>query len=181
MLLGSVAGLVLTYASVRHPPDFGTVRSGPWVTRPGIGTPLADPYSKALMSRRGEIPFSAAEGLVLVATRDSSGRTLRTECNYNVHGVVPPAAWWTLAIHSPDGAPLNSGLRSAYTSSEALMSEQGDVSIMLSTQPQAGNWLPLSGDSRFELYLRLYETQAAAAPGVFDRGRALTIDRESCR
>lgn len=180
IVVGALAGLAMTFAAVDRPPNFGVVSTGPWITRPGIGSSNADPYSKALMSARGEIPMGASEGLMLTATEDSAGNGLDLTCTYILRGTVPAANFWTLAIYRHDGAPVSDQLRSSYTSSEALMNEVGGVVITLSPKPHPGNWLPLSGRGSFELYLRLYETQVSSSANALDRGSTPTLTRESC-
>lgn len=180
MIGGTLLGLALTYAAIDRPPDFGVVHVGAWIIRPGIGATGADPYSKALVAARGEIPLGAAEGLTLTATTDSAGAGLDLSCTYRIEGVVPPANFWTLTVYRHDGTPGSRDLRSAYTSSEALMSEQGQVTVMLSARPHAGNWIPLTGRGRFELYLRLYDTQTSSSAAALAGGSAPTIRRERC-
>lgn len=181
IVIGSCTGLALTYASVHRAPDFGAVRVGSWIIRPGIGSTTADPYSKALMSARGEVPVAASEGVALVATTDSSGRPLRATCDYTLSGLVPSSNYWTLTVHDRSGRPLNAAVRTAYTSSEALISEQGVLTMALSADPQPGNWLPLTGGARFEVHLRLYDTQFSTSSGALDGAQVPSIRQDVCR
>lgn len=180
VVLGAALGLGLTAIAIESPPNFGVIESGPWVARPGIGSTSADPYSRALMAARGEIPMGASDGIVLTAGRDSSGQLLNLRCTYKIDGVVPAANFWTLTLYRADNAAPVAGGRTAYTSSEALVAENGRVTIMLSADPFAGNWIPMSGTGGFELHLRLYETQVSSTGQALEKVTMPSIIREKC-
>lgn len=181
IVAGALTGLGLTAVAVDRPPNFGVIESGPWIARPGIGSTSADPYSRALMAARGEIPMGAAEGIVLVAERDSTGRPLRPTCTYRLEGAMPAAEFWTLTAYRHGGVLLSADTRSAYTSVEAMIRSDGGVTIALSRDPQAGNWIPLRGTDAFELHLRLYETQVSSVGQALERVKMPTIRREACQ
>lgn len=182
ILAGIVLGLSLTALSVERAPDFGVIEAGPWITRPRIGAAEADPYSKALMAARGEIPVASAEGIALHASRDSTGRPLTGDCTYRVAGPIPSAGFWTLSVHRSDGSTAEAaGLRGGYTSSEVLFFENAAPEFMLSPEPQPGNWLALQPGVGFELVLRLYDTQVSANVAALDAGAVPAIFRQVCR
>jgi hypothetical protein len=158
----------------------GTMRYGAWILWPKAGAPDADPYSLAVFARRGDVPMSPAEGLAFFSSRDSAGDTLRGSCTYEIQGVFPQARAWTLSIYRPDGRLLvgPSG-RSGFTSSEALV-EGSQVRILLSAQPQAGNWLPVAATDSPVLALRLYETPLSAVASALDSARLPEIRRIGC-
>jgi hypothetical protein len=158
----------------------GTMRYGAWILWPKAGAPDADPYSLAVFARRGDVPMSPAEGLAFFSSRDSAGDALRGSCTYEIHGIFPQARAWTLTTYKPDGQLLvgPSG-RSGFTSAEALV-EGAQVRILLSAQPQPGNWLPVvTGDSPV-LALRLYETPLSAVASALDSARLPEIRRIGC-
>jgi len=177
--IGGLLGLGLTALSVETPPDFGVVRAGPWMTRPRIGTAQADPYSRALMAARGILPMGAAEGLMLTASRDSSGAVLAGACTYRISGPVPGGGFWTLSAYDGNGRTSHaSDLRSGLTSDEALRFEGEALTIMLSPQAQPGNWIPVNSSGAFELILRLYDSQTSAH--AIDASALPRITREGC-
>ena len=180
VVVGAALGLAVTAIAIESPPNFGVIESGPWVARPGIGSTNADPYSRALMAARGEIPMGASDGIVLTASRDSGGQALNLRCTYKIDGAVPPTNFWTLTLYRSDGAVPAADGRIAYTSSEALVAENGQVTIMLSADPFAGNWIPLSGTGAFELHLRLYETQLSSTGHALEKVPMPSIAREKC-
>jgi hypothetical protein len=158
----------------------GAMRYGAWVLWPRAGAPDADPYSLAVFARRGDVPISPAEGLAFFSSRDSTGDTLRSSCTYEIQGQFPQARAWTLTTYKPDGQLLvgPSG-RSGFTSSEALV-EGSQVRILLSAQPQPGNWLPMvTGDTPI-LALRLYETPLSAVASALDSARLPEVRRIGC-
>jgi hypothetical protein len=158
----------------------GAMRYGPWVLWPKAGAPDADPYSLAVFARRGDVPISPAEGLAFFSNRDSAGDALRSTCTYEIQGQFPQARAWTLTTYKPDGKLLTgpSG-RSGFTSADALV-EGMQVRILLSAQPQPGNWLPMVTDNTPVLALRLYETPLSAVASALDSARLPEVRRIGC-
>jgi len=182
VLAGVLIGLSLTTLAVERPPDFGVHQAGPWITRPRIGSVDADPYSKALLAARGEVPLATAEGVQFRASRDSDGARLTGRCTYRVVGPVPQAAYWTLTVYRGDGTTAEAaGLRGGYTSSEILVFERAQPEFLLSPDPQPGNWLPLQPDIDFEVSLRLYDTQVSSNLNALDAASMPAIRRQACR
>jgi hypothetical protein len=158
----------------------GTLRYGAWMLWPKAGAPDADPYSLALFSRRGDVPMSPAEGLALFASRDSSGDVLSGRCSYAIEGLLSPARAWTLHLYHADGRLLTgpSG-RSGFTSADSLV-DGSLVRILLSAQPQPGNWLPLAPNDSPVIALRLYETPLSAVASALDGSRLPDVRRIGC-
>ena len=188
ILAGALMGLGLTAMSVENSPGFALVKSGAWVARPRVGSVDADPYSKAFLATRGEVPMGAAEGLMITATRDDMGDLLDIRCTYRLSGPVPSARYWTLAVHdSRERGPSESALRTSYTSAEVLRLSNTPVSIMISAEPQPGNWIPLpamqpkSSYHSFEVALRLYDAQVSTNAYALDAATVPKIIRETCR
>lgn len=156
--LGGGLGLASAQYMVSARPWIGRAEIGPWTIWPESGARDADPYMRAYLARGVHLPLGAGEGLELIATRDDDGRGLDAGCRYTLAGPVPLARGWSISITDPSGAPLGQE-RSGFTDAEILRDERGGMSITLSSQAEAGNWLPLpSGGGRFELRLRLYDT-----------------------
>lgn len=203
---GLAIGLWSSWLALSSGAGPGSIAYGPWLTWHKAGGADADPYSLAVVARRGDLPMAPAEGVAFFASRDQQGANLVTRCRYELAGAFPAARAWTLTAYRADGRLLQgpSG-RSGFTSAEALVdvppSEQGRagsrpadgnpttagaaaagrVAIALSAEPTAGNWLPLGGDERFILALRLYETPLSASVATLDAGGLPTIRRLGCR
>ncbi len=182
LALGGVLGLVSADWATSGGYPFGGVRIGSWTAWPRAGATNADPYTRAVNARRGEVPLAVGEGLLLTAAEDDEGRTLDASCTYAVGGTVPPARAWTLTVSGRGkGDPERPRLRDGFTSTEILRHQDGRFTITVAPEVEPGNWLPsprASGPLR--LALRLYDTPAAASVGSLDRNSVPSITRTGC-
>lgn len=166
LLLGiaGAAGLGLwsAWLAVRSPAPIDTIELGAWQAWPNAGTADADPYSRARLARTGEIPLGSGEGLVLLALTDDAGEPLTTTCDYRIVGQTPPARLWTVALEDPDGRVVEgaNGEAAALGSDALLRAPDGSFEILLSDQPQSGNWISTHDAKRFRVVVRLYDTTA---------------------
>lgn len=182
LALGAVLGLASADWATSGGYPFGGVQVGAWTAWPRAGAANADPYTRAVNARRGEIPLAVGEGLLLTAAVDDSGQALDATCTYRVGGATPPARAWTVTVagrgaREPGRAPLREG----FTSTEVLRTADGRFTITLAPDVQPGNWLPsprASGPVR--LALRLYDTPVAASVGSLDRSAVPAITRVGC-
>ena len=142
--------------------DIGTVEVGPWRANPLGGSPDADPYSRAVLARIGNLTLGGGEGISFRATQDSAGRPLARQCSYVLAGQTPPARVWTLAAYLPDGRLIAPGDgRPGWLVSRSLMRAE-DNSAVITVGPVAasGNWLSVTGRGDYILALTLYDTPA---------------------
>ena len=148
--------------------DLGTVAVGPWRANPLGGSPDADPYSRAVLARIGNLTLGGGEGIGFRAIEDSAGRPLQRQCSYVLTGDTPPARVWTLAAYMPDGRLLSPGDgRPGWLSSRSLMrAEDNSTSLVVGPEAAAGNWLALTGRGNFILALTLYDSPASTSSGV---------------
>lgn len=146
----------------------GAVSVGPWTAFPDIGTPDADPYSKARVARDGVLALGRAEGLSFVADRDSTGVTLRSECSYRLEGSLPVARFWTLYATDRAHMALKSGIRrdASLHSLEVLRQPDNSISVSVGVRPEPGNWLAVGGVGAMNLVLTLYDTPIASSTGL---------------
>ncbi len=180
LLLALGLGLGSAYLAINGDPPFGRVRLGSWQVWPKLGSPEADPYMRAILAHRGDIPIAAGEGLALTATADSEGRRLDSACSYRVGSVVPAARLWTLTLYDEAGHLLRSDLgRSGFTSAEIVRKANDQFTIALSRTLQPGNWLQLPPSGPFSLVLRLYDPPGAAG-AILSEGTFPTIERLGC-
>jgi hypothetical protein len=177
---GLGGGLALTAALLDGASAPGQSRLGPWAMWHRAGAPDADPYTRALFARRGELAMAPAEGLALHAGRDGAGEALDARCAYRIAGRMPAARAWTLTVHRPDGTlPENAAARRGLTSAEVVGGGEGEVTLSAHASP--GNWLPLPPEGRFVLVLRLYDTPLSAVAAALDAERLPRIERLECR
>jgi hypothetical protein len=174
-------GVSTAWFAVSGEYPIGAVRVGPWTSWPQVGSSSADPYARAIVTRRAEIPLATGEGLALTATIDGQGRDLDSACTYRVGSTTPQARLWTLTIYDRNGALVSSELeRSGFTSTEVLREPDGRFFVALSRQLQPGNWLKLPAGGRFSMTLRLYDTPAALGAGAVDPRSLPAIERTEC-
>jgi hypothetical protein len=170
-------GLWLTQVSVDRPLGVVSLRSGPWSGDVGAGSLHADPYSRALVARRGVAPLPSSDGIALFARTDSSGVTLEGRCDYRLEGELPDARIWTLAVTDVEGFPIANVADRFGLGSTAMVRPAGErTTVTLAPSVRAGNWLPTPERGPFVLALRLYEpagTLVADAPPALPALRRL--------
>jgi hypothetical protein len=180
LLLGLGLGLGSAYWAINGDPPFGSLRLGPWQTWPQLGAPAADPYMRAIIARRGDVPLATGEGMGFTASVDNDGRPLDSACSYSIGPVAPIARVWTLTLYDQAGRlpPTELGRRS-FTSAEVLRDTQDRFNITLSRTVQPGNWLQLPAAGPFTVALRLYDPPGAAGANL-EESEMPVIQRLEC-
>jgi hypothetical protein len=180
-LIGIALGLAVTFATLERGFGFGAVRAGPWTAWPRVGASDIDPYARAVLSRTGEIPLAAAQGIAFYARSDDTGSPLSGSCDYIVSGAVPAARYWTLTLTDPNGRLVeNAAHRYAFTSAEVLRRADNSFSIAVAPGARPGNWLPSEPTRRFVLVLKLYDAVASASPSGLAGATTPRIIRGRC-
>lgn len=180
LLLALALGLGSTYWVLRQDPPFGRLHIGPWTAWPALGSTSADPYMRAILAQRGDVPLATGEGLGFTAVADSQGRDLDSACTYRVGTVAPAARLWTLSVYDENGHLLRTALgRSSFSSAELLRDTEDRFTIALSRGLQDGNWLQLPPSGKISLVLRLYDTPGAAGTGLSENVFP-SIERVEC-
>lgn len=157
----------LSYA-LKAQEGVGAIAVGSWVAFPDIGTPDADPYTKARVSREGVLALGRAEGLSFIAEKDASGNILRQECAYVIEGKVPTSRFWTLyAADRSLTAITSEGAGASALHSYGILRGDGDTfSVTAGRKPAAGNWLAVHGNGQMYFVLTLYDTPVASSTGL---------------
>jgi hypothetical protein len=170
LAISIVGGGASVWYTLKANESGGAVTIGEWIAFPSIGTPEADPYSKARVAREGVLALGRAEGLAFSAQRDASGEALLRECSYRIEGPVPSSRFWTLYAADPTGAVIRAGeLRTASLHSYQLLRlPDNSVSIAAGARPSPGNWLALSGVGPMTLVLTFFDTPIASSTGAGD-------------
>lgn len=159
-------GAASVWYALSAPEGVGATVIGGWSTYPDMGTPDADPYSKARVAREGLLALGRAEGLTFVAQRDMAGDALVRECRYTVDGTLPPARIWTLYAADRDLNALAPAR--ALNAQEVLYQADNSLRVSVGAMPAPGNWLTTSGGGPMALVLTLYDTPVAVSTGVSD-------------
>jgi hypothetical protein len=154
---------------------------GEWASWPLGGSPDADPYSRAVLARTGQVPLAQGEGAAFFASQDSSGAPIKGGCEYVVAGKTPPARLWTLTLMDEQGQlPGNIAGRVDFRSDRLLRSENGQFQITFAAEARPGNWFPMPVDGKYMLVLRLYDTPASLMTDI-RAGSLPSIVRKGCK
>ena len=158
MLVGILSGLGLTWFASAGAIGFGSVRIGAWTAWPKSGTPEADPYSRAMYARTGELPLGSTDGIAFLAVSDDDGSPLNGRCDIHIKGRLPVARFWTLTVYDAQGRLIeNAANRYGFTSAEVLWKPDANVEIVLAPRARSGNWIPTGGREHISAVFRFYD------------------------
>ena len=164
LCIAAVVGVGTTWMTTTRGTEIGTLTIGAWTARPRIGTSDIDPYSRATITRNGELPIGTGDGIAFTTRFDDRKRPLDGRCDVVVSGVTPPARFWTLTLYDSKGHLVaNSLQRYGFTSEEVVRAADGTFEIHIASRARSGNWLPTGGIERYALMLRLYDTPVGVA------------------
>jgi len=168
---------------------FGRSKIGQWEAFPKNGTQAADIYARARAAKLETLALGRSEGLVFTLWYDEAGRRLRTNCRYQLEGMIPEARFFTLYAIDSDRRPQKAvnGLPFIINSDNALRRQTGDYRITIAAKPQSGNWLAIDrGDFaeavEYGLALTLYDTSIITRTGLssLDMPHLTRIGGEDC-
>ena len=164
LVIAAAVGVGATWMTTTRGTELGTLTIGAWTARPRIGTVDIDPYSRATITRNGELPIGTGDGIAFMANADDKKKPLDGRCDVVVSGVTPPARFWTLSLYDSKGRLVaNSLQRYGFTSEEIVRGADGGFEIRIASRSRSGNWLPTGGIERYALMLRLYDTPVGVA------------------
>jgi hypothetical protein len=164
LVLAAAVGLGSTWMTTTRGTELGTLTIGAWTARPRTGTVDIDPYSRATITRNGELPIGTGDGIAFSATTDDRKKALDGRCDIIVSGVTPAARFWTLTLYDTKGRLVANALqRYGFTSQEIVRGADGGFEIRIASRSRAGNWLPTGGIERYALMFRLYDTPVGVA------------------
>jgi len=163
-LVAGLIGLGSTWYALTQNLSFGSLALGPWKGYPRNGTTGIDPYARAAIARNGELPVGLGDGIAFSAATDDEGHPLDGRCDVVVHGITPPARYFTLTIYTPAGLLVpNSVDRHGFTSQELIRDQTGEFEVTVSPRARPGNWLPTNGIDKYVLIMRFYDTSLGIA------------------
>jgi hypothetical protein len=180
LLLAAGLGLSSAFWATKGDYPLGRVAVGAWTAWPKAGSRDADPYTRAINARTGDLPLAVGEGLVLRAAGDDAGRALDPRCAYRIGTTMPQARYWTLTLYDDAGRPVAGDARSSFTSAEVLRDAAGGFVIALAREARSGNWMMMPEGGRISLVLRLYDTPASSGSAALDRASVPAIERLEC-
>lgn len=180
LLLGAGLGLSSAFFATKGEYLLGRVGVGAWTAWPKAGSRDADPYTRAINARTGDIPLAVGEGLILRAAADDAGRALDPRCAYRIGTTMPQARFWTLTLYDGAGRPIAGEGRGSFSSAEVLRDAAGGFVIALARAAQSGNWMMMPESGPISLVLRLYDTPASSGSAALDRASVPAIERLEC-
>ena len=131
---------------------------------PQVGTAEIDPYARAEIERRGELPVALGDGIAFIAQTDDAGRPLDGRCDVTLTRDTPQARFFTLTLYDRRGQLVGNIVnRYGFTSQELLRKADGSFDVTVAPRARPGNWLPTGGIERYQLVLRLYDTPVGIA------------------
>ena len=164
LLVAAAIGLGSTWFALTRNVSFGAIKIGSWTAYPKSGSAEIDPYARASIARRGELPMGLGDGVSFIAKSDDAGRPLDGRCDVLISGTTPQARFFTLTLYGLDGRLIaNSINRHGFTSQELVRKADGRFDVVVAPRARPGNWLPTSGVERYLLIMRFYDTPVGIA------------------
>lgn len=185
--LGAGAGIALWAAGMvgAGPNLGGGVAAGGWKSDWTIGSPAANPWTRARIARHGLLALSKEEAVYFTRNTDDDGRRLSEACTYRVTGSALPALWWSLTLYDETSyLPRNTDGALSYdrTAADAAgTSEAWSFKIAPQRPDSGGAWVSSRGGGAFDLTLRLYKPSPELIAEPEETLPAPSIARLSCR
>lgn len=154
-LAGAAAGAGSAWWLSGHEGWLGEVRVGEWQGSRVIGSPDADPWTRAITSRIGLLALERSEATYYIVERDADGRRFEERCRYRVEFGKLPARWWTLTIYDEERF-LARNEDEAHSVGQWHDDLPGAIHIGLEEPPENLPWLSSNNAGRFSMLLRLY-------------------------
>ena len=131
-----------------------------WKSDWAIGSSAADPYTRAMVARRGLLALAKEEAVYFTTVTDSGGEPLRESCRYELTGGNYPGDWWSITLYDQKSRlPMNddNALSIDATSAEGVPWR----SVIAATRPTTGHWISSKNGGAFDLTLRIYKPTEA--------------------
>lgn len=160
LVLGVLLGAYLAQVFIRHTmrQEAETYRNGQWQYFPSMD--LADNLvQRAAIARAGLFAIRESEVLYVLLDRDESGNPLSSDKNYELNGTNMAARYWSITLYGEDHFLIPNS-ENRYSFNQATIqyedSSQNDFRLIISSNPQAVNWLPSGEGQHMSLLLRMY-------------------------
>lgn len=177
--LGVVIGVLSANLVINLAPSFLWIQNDVWRTSLVAGSEQADPYTRAIVAKNYLYVLNRSEAIYFIATSDGE-RDLDRNCDYKLVGKDLPARWWSITAYGEDNF-LIPNEHNIYSVTSSNVVKNGDSwEIYVSKEPKEKNWIPLRGEGKFYLTLRLYNPESI----VYDKITEIELPkiiREGCR
>ena len=148
-----------------NPPGlFRSININNWTSDPAIGSPAADPYTRAYVARRGLLGLRREEATYYLRAVDDEGQPLLDHCAYVIEGEVPDARWWSVTLYADDYfLAQNEDDAHSIDMTRAVIDSDGMWrAVIQSADPADGSfWISSRNAGRFDLIYRLYNASEA--------------------
>lgn len=181
LFVGILLGTVTAQQAIGGRFGLTTQSKGPWTVWPTAVQPRIDPYTRAHQLFYAFLPPNRFETLEFEARIDSDGRGLDENCTYRVRGPMPRARWWSLLAVSGDRQSEEPEHRShGLIAQQVVYEPDGTFQVVLSSEPQTGNWIKPPDSGPPVLLMRLYSPEPALRRGPLG-GDLPAVERQVCR
>lgn len=165
VLTGFGSALWLAGWTPLDPPGlFRSIEVDGWTSDPAIGSPAADPYTRAYVARRGLLGLRREEATYYLRVNDDDGNALREDCAYVLEGEVPDARWWSVTLYAGDYFLAQNGDDAhSIDASRATIGDDGRWRATIQPEPPGDGsfWISSRQAGRFDLLYRLYNADPA--------------------
>jgi len=170
-LAGAGSAMTLTEYLGMEPALAGS----PWQSRDTSILSPAHPYVIAHYLNEGRLPPAAGLWREYAATKSDDGAVLSIACVYTLTAKLPAHRWWSVAAASGGrGERPGNGV---ITSDTAVAEPNGMVTLTVSREAVAGNWLKPPPTGTFSLLYTIAGPQSEQAPSP---AAMFTIKRRDC-
>jgi hypothetical protein len=186
-LLVVVVALALGVGSAALGVNFITqkdlIGNGGWYTGLTYGSEQAGMYTRAAVAIEALFALNKSEVIYYTADTDDAGQLLQSSCDYRIEGtnLDPYSSWWSITVYGGDNFLIpNEQNRYSYTNKNIEYDENGNFTILLSSTPKTGNWLPTGNQNKIILMLRMYNP----VPSVYENLDTIElphITKEGCK
>jgi hypothetical protein len=179
--LGTTLGLLTAQQAVGGRYGIASQTQGPWTVWPSALQPRIDPYTRAHHVAYALLPSNRFETLEYEARTDSTGRPLDANCTYEVAGPMPAARWWSMQVLSAeDQSSATTATSNGLIAQQVVYEPDGTFRIVLSSDPQPGNWIQPVERGRLVMLLRFYSPAPALRRSPLS-GTLPAVERQVCR
>ncbi len=186
VLLGICVGALSAGFAVRQIVASFQVRNGPWSTNVTAGSSGADMYTRAAIARAGLLAMTSEESVYMLASTDSSGEQLHSDCSYEIAGSDLGGYWWSITVYGEDMFLIPNRIRRFSRGQTNLERDvSGRFRIRLASTPAHDSndteWLPSGQQPQpISLILRVYEPPEELR-SRFQQAVLPQINRTGCR
>ncbi|MEH6808855.1 MAG: DUF1214 domain-containing protein [Hyphomonas oceanitis] len=161
----------------------GVIDANGWLSDWTVGSPSANPWTRAYIARRGLLALTKEEAVYFTRAKDDTGQPLTEDCTYRVSGETMPALWWSVTLYDAKNyLPPNTDQALAYDLTKATNAGQAEnwSFLVAPVRPAEGNWVSSRSADNFDLTLRLYKPDAALLDDPESVLTPPSIERLSC-